>query len=164
MIREAAMAQVNIEASGLTTHGRWLVASALYSKGRSFVGAAVLLQKHGGDEYVVLHLLCQGIEIILKALLLFLDYKKYEKLQRKFGHDLDKVISAAIAGYRLRPLRPALAAEITALNNFYSKHLLRYAGLQDIFILPGSIESERTFRRLTAVLRLANRELAKSKS
>jgi hypothetical protein len=119
---------------GLTTHGRHIIASALYSKGRSFVGASVLLRKHGGDEYVVLHLLCQGIEIIVKALLLFLDYKKYDKLQRKFGHDLDKVISAAIERYRLHPLRPALAAEVVALSDFYSKHLLRYAGLSDIFV------------------------------
>jgi hypothetical protein len=93
---------------GLTTHGRQFIASALYSKGRSFVRAAVLLQKHGGDQYVVLHLLCQGIEIILKALLLFLDYKKYSKLQRKFGHDLNEVISAEIDGYQLHHLRPAL--------------------------------------------------------
>jgi hypothetical protein len=149
---------------GLTTHGRKLLAGALYSKGRSFVGASVLLRRQGGDEYVVLHLLCQGIEIILKALLLFLDYKKYDKLQRKFGHDLEKVISAAIDGYRLHPLRPALAAEVKALNDFYSKHLLRYAGIHDIFIAPGSIGSGRTFRRLAAVLRLANRELGKLKS
>jgi hypothetical protein len=27
-------------------------------------------------------------------------------------------------GYRLRPLRPALAAEIKALNDFYTAHLL----------------------------------------
>ena len=73
------------------------------------MAAAVLLRKHGGDKYVVWHLLCQGIEIILKALLLFLDYKKYNKLQRTFGHDLEKIISAAIVAYRLRPLRPALA-------------------------------------------------------
>lgn len=159
------MAQVNAGATlGLTTHGRQLIARALYSKGRSFVGAAVLLQRHGGDEYVVLHLLCQGIEIILKALLLFLDHKKYSKLQRKFGHDLNQLISAAIDGYQLHHLRPPLAAEIKALNDFYSKHLLRYAGLHDIFIAPGSIASERTFRRLAAVLRLANRELAKLKS
>jgi hypothetical protein len=138
-----------------------MIASALYSKGRSFVGASVLLQKHGGDEYVVLHLLCQGLEIILKALLLFLDYNKYSKLQRKFGHDLNRVISAAIDGYHLRPLRPALAAEINALNDFYSKHLLRYAGLHDIFVAPGSIDGGRTVRRLAAVVRLANRELAK---
>lgn len=157
-------AEVNFDASNLTIHGRKLIASALYSKGRSFVGASVLLQKNGGDEYVVLHLLCRGIEIIIKALLLFLDYKKYDKLQRKFGHDLDKVILAAIEGYHLRPLRPALAAEVKALSNFYSKHLLRYAGLQDIFIMPSSIGSECTFRRLAAVLRLANRELAKLKA
>lgn len=123
----------------------------------------MLLRQQGGDEYVVLHLLCQGVEIILKAMLLFLDYKKYNKLQRKFGHDLDKVISAAIEGYHLHPLRSALADEIKVLSDFYGKHFLRYAGLHDIFIAPGSIGSARTFRRLAAVLRLANRELAKLK-
>ncbi|PIT03047.1 hypothetical protein TSA1_21530 [Bradyrhizobium nitroreducens] len=157
-----ASAAVEFGASNLTDHGRKLIASALYSKGRSFVGASILLRKNGGDEYVVLHLLCQGLEIILKALLLFLDYKKYDKLQRKLGHDLNKVICAAIEGYHLHPLRPALDAEVKALSNLYSKHFLRYAGLQDIFIAPNSIEGERTLRRLAAVLRLANRALAKS--
>ena len=145
---------------GLTTHGRRILANALYTRGINFVGAAVLLQKHGGDRYVVLHLLCQGIEIIVKALLLFLDYSKYDKLQRKFGHDLEKIISTALLAYRLRPLRPSLAAEVKILNDFYSAHLLRYGGLHDIF--GASIGSGRTFRRVAAVLRLANRELGRA--
>jgi hypothetical protein len=147
---------------GLTTHGKRILTNAKYARGINFVAAALLLRKHGGDRYVVLHLLCQGLEIIVKALLLFLDHKKYAKLQKSFGHDLEKIISAAIIIYSLGPLRPPLAAEITALNDFYSRHLLRYGGLHDIF--GASLGSARTFRRLAAVVRLANRELAKLKS
>ena len=93
--------KVTFKPSDLTLHGGRYIAHALYSKGRSFMGASVLLKDHGGDEYVALHLLCQGIEIVLKALLLELDYKKYDKLQRKYGHDLQKVISAAIDAFQL---------------------------------------------------------------
>ena len=139
------------------------MALALYRRGKSFIGAAVLLgQQAGADRYVVLHLLCQGVEIILKALLLLLDYEKYIKLQRRYGHDLNRVVAAAIEAFGLHPMRPKLAQEIQALNNFYSQHLLRYDGLHDILIDPSSIESNRMFRRIAAVLRITEHEIAKT--
>jgi hypothetical protein len=112
---------------------------------------------------VVLHLLCQGTEIILKSLLLFLDSRKYSKLQKKYGHDLNQVVSANIEAFRLHPLRAPLVKEVEALNNIYRRHLLRYASLHDLVVSPDSIESERVLRRMTAVIRLADRELAKPK-
>ena len=54
----------------LTIHGKRLVAESMYAKGKGFLGAALLLRREGGYGYVVLQLLCQGVEITLKALLL----------------------------------------------------------------------------------------------
>ncbi|MBB4429114.1 hypothetical protein GGD66_007714 [Bradyrhizobium sp. CIR48] len=156
-------ASVTFTKENATKHGKRLMALALYRRGKSFIGAAVLLERQlGADRYVVLHLLCQGAEIILKALLLLLDYEKYIKQQRRHGHDLNRVVAVAIKAFGLHPMRPNLAQEVQALNNFYSRHLLRYDGLHDILIDPASIESNRVFRRIVAVLRIAERELTKS--
>jgi hypothetical protein len=110
----------------------------------------------------VLHLLCQGVEIILKALLLFLDYDKYSKMQREHGHDLRRVVLVATEAFGLRRMRPSLAQEMEALNRLYSKHLLRYDGLLDILVDPSTIESGRAWRRIAAAIRLTERELARS--
>lgn len=169
MARSRSSTRANMKASvtftkkNATEYGKRLMALALYRRGKSFIGAAVLLgQQAGADRYVVLHLLCQGVEIILKALLLLLDYEKYIKLQRRYGHDLNRVVTAAIEAFGLHPMRPKLAQEVQALNNFYSQHLLRYDGLHDILIDPASIESNRMFRRIAAVLRVTEREIAKT--
>ncbi|MCG2642697.1 hypothetical protein ACFPFP_22335 [Bradyrhizobium sp. GCM10023182] len=153
--------EVTIGSSDLTDYARQRIALALYAKGQSFLGASILLQDHGGDEYVVLHLVCQGTEIIAKALLLLLDYKKYDKVIRGYGHDLEGVALAALKVFGLQPMRPALAQEVKALNVFYKGNLLRYNGLPDIFIDPKTIDRQRLLRRTTAVVRLANREIAK---
>ena len=52
----------------LSTHGKRVVAESMYAKGKAFLGAAILLRSKNGHEYVVLHLLCHGIEITLKGL------------------------------------------------------------------------------------------------
>ena len=145
-----------------TTYADSLIADAMYSRGKSFLASAVLLQRASGHEYVVLHLLCQGIELILKALLLFADYKKYKPiLQNAYGHRIEKLGADVSLAYGLRPMRPALANELAELSAYFSKHLLRYAGIQDIFIAPCSIARDRVFRRIVAVLRLAEREIAR---
>lgn len=156
-------ASVTITKQNATKYGKRLMALALYRRGKSFIGAAVLLgQQLGSDRYVVLHLLCQGVEIILKALLLLLDYEKHIKQQRRHGHDLNRVVTAAIEAFGLNPMRPKLAQEVQTLNNFYTQHLLRYDGLHDILVDPASIESNRIFRRIAAVLRVTEREIANS--
>jgi hypothetical protein len=73
-------------------HGRRLIAASMYQKGKHFVLAALLLRQKGGYEYVVLHLLCQGIEITLKALLLSADYDTHRPKLRSYGHDLLRLI------------------------------------------------------------------------
>jgi hypothetical protein len=117
----------------------------MYRKGRAFVGAAILLNKHAKShdiksddiEYIVLHLICQSIEVVLKGLLLFKDYDKYTgHLKNAFGHNLAKVAKEASVAYGLNPMRGALAGEIRTLSDFYFKHRLRYGMVSDMFIDP----------------------------
>jgi len=131
------------------------------AKGEAFIAAAILLDQKAppnseGMTYVTLHLLCQGIEVILKAFLLAHDFDKYyRRLPRKpFAHDLLGIAHEAIAVYGLKPLRGDIATELSNLNDFYRSHRLRYAGLGDLFIGPGSIPRQRVMRRLEVLFRL----------
>lgn len=58
------------------------------------------------------HLLCQRVEITLKALLLLQDYDQYRgQLKKPLGHDLEGIIRTVAAAFRMRAMRPALARE-----------------------------------------------------
>lgn len=145
-----------------TIYGKRVMARQLYQKGRHFIGAALLLRDREGDEYVVLHLLCQGIEIIVKALLLLRNFAKYQPiLQTKYGHKLMRLASDALVEFKLNPLQAALSTELRELDRMYAKHILRYSLLATVFIDPKTIPSRLVLRRAAAVLRLADRELAR---
>lgn len=150
-----------MEISGVMTnwapHGKRLIALSMSEKGKSFIGAALLLRKQGGYEYVVLHLLCQGIEVLGKGYLLLQNYDKYEPQLRSIGHNLDKLLREVeqVSGINLRAR--GVQSEVTELNQLYSQHLLRYGSAMDVFIDPKTISSNRVLRRLAAVLRYADR-------
>jgi len=109
-----------------TPYAKRQCALSMYSKGKSFLGAAILVRQAGGYEYVVLHLLCQGIEIVLKAILLIRNFDRYSGKLKRYGHDLGKLSAAVITEFdRLKPIGPALATELAALNSLYSTHRLR---------------------------------------
>jgi hypothetical protein len=155
-----------VELSGhafLSRYGKRQVAVSMYVKGKAFIGAAILLRRQGNAEqtdHVVLHLLCQGIEVTLKGLLLLRDYDRFiVRLRRPLGHNLFKVAKATSTAYGLKPLRRDLDDELRTLSNLYSQHLLRYGSGYDILVDPRTIPRERVFRRLAAVIRLAEREL-----
>lgn len=142
----------------LTAHGKRMVAESMYAKGKSFLGAAILLRQKGGYEYVVLHLLCQGIEIVLKGLLLAVDYDKYKPKLKHLGHDLLKITDAATDAAGLPALRPRIRTEMESLNRLYSRHLLRYGSGYDILVDPSTIPSRLVLRRMVALLRLVERK------
>ena len=121
------------------------------------------LRQQKGDEYAVLHLLCQGIEIVLKALLLLRDFDKYQPLLKTYGHNLIRLAAATQTEFKLDPLRPAVLNELKELNRLYSQHLLRYDLLTDALVDPTSIPSKLVLQRALAVLRLADRELTRAK-
>lgn len=142
----------------LSSHGKRLVAASMYTKGKAFLGAAMLLRQKSGYEFVVLHLLCQGIEVTLKGILLFIDYDKYKPKLRQISHDLLRVSEAAALAAGLPSLKNDIRAELEILSNLYSKHLLRYGSGYDILVDPGSISSHRVLHRMAAVLRLVERK------
>jgi hypothetical protein len=144
----------------LTTHGKRMIAESMYEKGKSFIGAALLLRQRHGYEYVVLHLLCQGIEITLKALLLMNDYDKYKgKLKSAFRHNIKKLAAAAISEFNVRPVRPALEVELEMLSSLYSSQRLRYGTFYDVLVNPETIQSRLALRKIAAVIRLADRHV-----
>ena len=152
--------RATIGVSGLTRLGQRAVARSMYAKGHGFLGAAVLLRRQGGYESVVLHLLCQGLEIVLKAALLFKDFDLFHsQLRRPLGHNLELIVQTAASTFGLHPMRPALAEEIQRLSNRYEQHLLRYGTIYDVFVDPSTIPSELLLKRTAAMLRLMRRQL-----
>jgi hypothetical protein len=142
----------------MTPYAKALVAQAMAQKGRAFIGAALLVQQKGGNASVVLHLLCQGIEIFLKAVLLAKDYDTYKPRLRSLGHNLVKGAAAVRRATGLHVFSHGALVELQVLNGFYSQHLLRYASNFDIFVDPASIPHTRVVRHTLALLRHAERK------
>lgn len=162
------MTTSDLKVSGgtLTVYGKQLVAESMYQKGRSFLGAALLLHQQKGYEFVVLHLLCQGVETTLKGLLLYKDYNKYKnKLKKRkrdkftFGHALKALADAASSEFGITSMTPTLVAELNNLNVLYSSHRLRYGTFFDILVNPDTIQSRNVWRKIAAVIRLADRHV-----
>ena len=144
----------------LTTHSKRMIGESMYAKGKRFVAAALLLRQRHGYEYVVLHLLCQGIEITLKGLLIMRDYDKYkDRLKRAFGHNIKKLVAAAVSEFNVRPLRPPLETELEMLSSLYSRQRLRYGTFYDVLVDPETIQSRLALRKIAAVIRLADRHM-----
>ena len=139
----------------LAPEGKRMVAETMYAKGQAFVIAAALLRRNAGYEYAVLHLLCQGVEVALKGLLLLRNYDRYRpRLVKPLGHHLMAIANAATAEFGLHPLRPALRAELATLATLYSRHWLRYGSGYDLLVSASTIPSQCLFRRTAAVFRL----------
>ncbi len=79
----------------------------MYAKGKAFLGAAIPLRQQLEYEFVVLYLMCQGIEILLKGVLLVLDYNEYKpKLKTELGHNLVRIVQVASKAAGIKLLRP----------------------------------------------------------
>jgi hypothetical protein len=152
----------------LTRAGKRRIADAWYLKGKAFIAAALLLRQMDSSEhteYVVLHLICQGIEILMKGLLLLKDYDgNVSRLKPRIGHNLVEAVAATSTAYGLKPMRPDVGTEIAGLNDLYSKHWLRYGSVHDIFIDPRTIPRAKVIHRLRAAIRLAERHLLRPRA
>jgi hypothetical protein len=161
--RELRATRERLNGAVLSRYGKRAIAASMYGKGKAFIAAAILLGRQSNSEstdYVVLHLLCHGIEVTLKGLLLLCDYDRFiARLHKPLGHNLFKVAKEASTAYGLKPPRRDLDGELRALSSLYSKHLLRYGSGYDISVDPRTIPRERVFRRLGALIRLADRGL-----
>jgi hypothetical protein len=146
----------------LTRAGKRLIADAWYLRGRAFIEAALLLRQRDSSEhteYVVLHLLCQGIEVVMKGLLLLKNYDGNVSRLRPIGHNLVEAVATASAAYGLKPISADIATEIAGLNDLYSKHWLRYGSVRDLLFDPHAIPRTKVIHRLRAAIRLAERHL-----
>ena len=148
----------------ITNFGRQCIARTEFDKGVGFLAAGRLLEPYCVNEavrYVRLHLMCQGLELVLKSVLLAKDFGKYRTQLRNpklFGHDLIKTAEAAEREFGVSTMRPGLRAELEDLARLYAGHHLRYSGLNDIFIDPTTINVGHVVPRVAALVKLMNRE------
>lgn len=149
-----------------TPHAKRLRARFMFGRGQNFLAAAVLLERHGGDGFAVLFLLCQGVEVVLKALLIMRDYKKHKPGLKRFGHDISRLAEAISLEFGLNALRPPLKAELETLNRLYANAIypLRYASFLDLLVDPATVPRTLVARRMAAIFRLTARELARSEA
>lgn len=148
----------------LTAFGKRAVALQMCAKGRAFLHAAVLLRRAGGHELVVLHLLCQGIENLLKGALLFADYDQYRPELKKLGHHLDRLAREAVKACGLKQPPERLVSELSTLSSLYAGHFLRYGRAYDLISASTPIPSELVWRKTAAMLRLIHERVRESQA
>jgi hypothetical protein len=164
------MADITLKTLGsakLAPKGKEYVAYAMIHRGGNFALSGMFLEKRGGYPFVILHLLCQGLEISMKGLLLYIDYDKYEPLLKgdgkdKINHDLVKGMDYVYSEIRSKKLIGEDREKLTYLNSLYRKHLLRYASPLDLFEPPESHYYGFVGRKCIAIFRYWRRYLRKS--
>lgn len=152
---------------GLSKYAKLLIAQTLFEKGIAFIAAAYLLHKQARNEpqrYVALHLFAQGTELMMKGALNGVDYDTYCKSGKKIGHRLDKAYLECTTVLKLNPLPKPCAEQLKLLSDLFASHVLRYSGLQDIFIVPDSIQISLLERKAKFAIRLGRREFRKALS
>lgn len=123
----------------------------MFEKGRSFVMAAGLVKAYEGNNFVYLHLLCQGLECIGKALLLAHDYHKYQSvLRNEYGHDLAVLLAEVDRNAGSRFFSETASKELNGLNSFYKRHMLRYGDLIDFKKQAASLNADYLHHELVA--------------
>ncbi len=147
-----------------TPYAKHQRARAMYWRGKNFLLASALLEKRGGDGFAVLYLLCQSVEVVLKALLVMRDYERYKPRLKGFGHDIAKLAEATRLEFKLGAPGQPLRKELGDLSRLYHNSInpLRYASFLDLMVDPSTIPRALVVRRLMAVLRLTERELARA--
>ena len=141
----------------ITKYGRDEIIRAYLYKGVAFLQASVLLKKANGNRYVVLHNLMQGLEIILKSCLLAHDYKKYKPIlpYKPYGHNVVRCVDEILKITGKKPLPSKAGLQLSALSNLYANTVLRYGGLNDLFIDPKSIEYDEIMRLMIPLIKFA---------
>lgn len=133
----------------------------MYEKGRSFVLAGGLVKAYEGHRFVYLHLLCQGLECIGKALLLAHDYEKYEPtLRTDFGHDLEVLVAEIDRNSGRSFLSSESSNELKSLNSYYRRHMLRYGNAGDFEQESLQVAADHLHRDLVNCLTELNRKFS----
>ena len=145
----------------ISNHAKEEVAKWMLFRGHSFLKSAILLKRSGGSRDVELYNICQGLEVVLKSFLLFIDYDKYKPLlpkQKVFGHNLISLTNEVISEYKVKPLTSGELEELEILNKYYINHYLRYAGVHDIFFPSTNIEYGFVCMKIMAAIKLAEKK------
>lgn len=125
----------------------------MYQKGTGFLAASILLNQAKGDQHAVLHLFCQGVEVMMKGVLLIVDYDAFQPQLKRLGHNLLATTDAAMQAAGLPVFKGSARKELVLLNTLYSKHLLRYGSGYDILVDPQTIDHKRALQRIGALIR-----------
>jgi hypothetical protein len=122
----------------LTREGKELRANQFLNWGQKFYGAAILLRQNNYDGVVTKHLVCQSLEILLKGILLKIDFDKYNnnKNLKKIGHDLEECLKYYKEHQNIIGVivDNNIEQQIKEINFYYKKHFLRYASIFSLFI------------------------------
>jgi len=90
------------------------------------------------------------------------NYDKYnpKKLKKIMGHNLVKGtdLLRKELGNKLLKKDKDIMSELEILNNFYSKHILRYGSALDLFREPKTISSDLVMRYAFKLVRFGNRK------
>lgn len=137
--------------------GKRLIAESMFHEGRAFLRGWHYLAKDplGGEpsQYVALHLLGQGTELVLKGLLLLADYDKYKPKLRQLGHDLPASLASVRLEYpALDKWDPVATEQFEELSELYKAQTLRYADLSHLFHAPSLILVDEFLKGLASVL------------
>ena len=100
----------------LSHYGQMTLANVEFQKGQAFVDAAVLLLRESKNEsylYVHMHLIAQGLELIMKSALLFHNFGKYRAKEKNgYGHKLLQLCDEVTRVYKLNPIKEPLRQEL----------------------------------------------------
>jgi hypothetical protein len=146
-------------------HSKRIIADEMQRRGESFLVASACLNRAQGSPLAIRHLICQGMELYLKGLLLEADFDRYQprlpgKNRRRpdgIGHDLEKLLGVCVAEFGVRPPRPVILEQLRTLNRLYTQHLLRYASTYDVLFAGHEPECRAFSRWLCSVVRLCER-------
>ncbi len=129
------------------------IAIATLKKGENFIRTALLLRKNNSEENVVLSMICQGIENILKGLLLVKDFVRYEPLlRRKFGKNLLRLYYRTRKEYNISNLDARAVNELQILAYLYKNQFLHYGHLINLLNDDKAFESGHLLKKLFQIL------------
>ena len=147
----------------LSEYTKRVVAQKWMFRGAAFLEAANLLaeQTQVSEDILMvkLHLLCQGIELFLKGLLLDKDYNLYYPKLKAFGHRLDLLADEVIKINNAPTMKTELRREFLILAQWYSRHWARFESGLGFVAMSGAPPYIRTLRRMLAVARVSRHSL-----
>ena len=104
----------------------------MYLNGCDFIKAAAAIKDEAYEKQnpVYYHLVCQGLEILMKLLLWQNHGLRLESSRKKYGHNLEKLYDEMVKDGTISARDDDMISE---LEWWYSQHLLRYPAFVGLF-------------------------------